>query len=122
MTIHHIALLASERERTLAFYAALGFGVRASHPRPERRDEIIFMEREGMMLEIFISTGNPARPSNPEAYGLRHLAFSVSDVAQAHAQLCEAGYQPEPLRRDSFTGESMFFIKDPDGTPIEIRE
>lgn len=73
-------------------------------------------------MELFISTGNPSRISNPEAYGLRHLAFSVGDVAKTHERLSRAGYLPKAIRRDTFTNEEMFFIKDPDGTPIEIRE
>lgn len=122
MTIHHIALLASERARTLEFYRALGFEVHSSHVRPERGDEIIFMKLDDMTLELFISKGNPPRPSGPEAYGLRHLAFSVCDVEGMHGRLLEAGFGPEPIRRDTYTNEQMFFIKDPDGTPIEIRE
>ena len=122
MTLHHIALLASQRDRTIEFYRTLGFEVGSSHVRPERDDEIIFMTQGRMTLELFISSGNPSRISNPEAYGLRHLAFSVGDVAKTHERLSRAGYLPEAIRRDTFTNEEMFFIKDPDGTPIEIRE
>ena len=65
--LHHIAILASERERSIAFYQALGFCMTSSHVRPERQDEIIFMQQSGVTLEIFISRGNPARVSMPEA-------------------------------------------------------
>ena len=41
--LHHIAILASDRAETLAFYEALGFAVTENHVRPERKDEIIFM-------------------------------------------------------------------------------
>lgn len=120
--LHHMAILASEKARTLAFYEALGFRVAACHPRPERQDEIVFMTCAGTTLEIFVSRGNPPRISGPEAYGLRHAAFCTADAAAMHAQLLRAGYQPEALRRDSLTGEAMFFVKDPDGLPIEIHE
>jgi len=120
--LHHIAILASRESRTLAFYQALGFRVASRHPRPERQDEIIFMTAAGIMLEIFISAGNPPRVSGPEAYGLRHAAFAVPDARAARDALLQAGYQPEPLRQDSLTGERMFFVKDPDGLPIEIHE
>lgn len=120
--LHHMAILASEKARTLAFYEALGFRVTACHPRPERQDEIVLMTCAGMTLEVFISRGNPPRVSGPEAYGLRHAAFVVTDAEAAREALLRAGYQPEALRRDSFTGEAMFFVKDPDGLPIEIHE
>ena len=41
---------------------------------------------------------------------------AVRDVLQ------QAGYQPEPMRRDVINGKAMFFVKDPDGLPIEIHE
>ena len=120
--LHHIAILASHKDRTIAFYEALGFRVTACHPRPERQDEIVFMEAAGVTLEVFVSQGNPPRVSGPEAYGLRHAAFAVPDAAAAREALLRAGYQPEPLRCDAINGRAMFFIKDPDGLPIEIHE
>ena len=120
--LHHIAILASKRAETLAFYEALGFVVTENHIRPERNDEIIFMEQAGTTLEVFISAGNPPRVSGPEAYGLRHVAFRVSDAAAVREVLIRSGYAPEDLRSDTFSGKAMFFVKDPDGLPIEIHE
>ena len=120
--LHHIAILASGRAETLAFYEALGFAVTGNHLRPERNDEIIFMEQVGVVLEIFISAGNPPRASYPEAYGLRHVAFRVEDVAATREALIRKGYAPQELRHETFTGDAMFFVLDPDGLPIEIHE
>ena len=120
--LHHIAILAAEKERSLRFYEALGFRVRSCHARPERSDEVIFMERHGITLELFIAAGNPPRVSGPEAYGLRHLALQATDAKALREKLICAGWQPEPLRCDSFDGKALFFIKDPDGLPIEIHE
>ena len=120
--LHHIAILASKRAETLAFYEGLGFVATGNHVRPERKDEIIFMEQAGVMLELFISAGNPPRVSYPEAYGLRHVAFRVEDAAAAREMLLRKGYAPQELRYDTFTGNTMFFVLDPDGLPIEIHE
>lgn len=120
--LHHIAILASQKARTVAFYEALGFRVTACHPRPERQDEIVFMGAAGVTLEVFVSQGNPPRVSDPEAYGLRHAAFAVTDAESVRETLLCAGCQPEPLRRDAINGKAMFFVKDPDGLPIEIHE
>ena len=49
--LHHIAILASGRAQTLAFYEALGFTVTENHVRPERNDEIIFMEQAAIASE-----------------------------------------------------------------------
>lgn len=120
--LHHIALLASHKARTVRFYEALGFRVTACHPRPERQDEIVMMTGGGVTLEIFVSSGNPPRVTSPEAYGLRHLALRTDDAQALRERLCRAGYDPEEMRRDSFTGENMFFVKDPDGLPVEFHE
>ena len=121
--VHHIAILCSDREKALAFYRdALGFSVERAHKRPERGDEIIMLNGYGVTLELFVSKTNPPRVTGPEAYGLRHLALWVDDVEKTAATLCEWGFVPEPIRRDTFTGEKMTFIKDPDGLPIELHE
>ena len=120
--LHHIAILCSNRETTLRFYGYLGFAVVESHVRPERNDEIVFMERQGVMLELFVSSENPQRVSSPEAYGLRHLALRVVNAKAIREKLIEVGYDPEPLRTDAFDGRKLFFVKDPDGLPIELHE
>ena len=120
--LHHIAILCAEREASLRFYETLGFAVYESHVRPERKDEIIFMNGYGIVLELFISAGNPQRVSGPEAYGLRHLALGVTDAQAAREKLIAAGYAPEPIRTDTFNDRKLFFVKDPDGLPIELHE
>jgi len=48
--LHHIAILCSNREASLRFYETLGFAVYESHVRPERNDEVIFMEQQDVVL------------------------------------------------------------------------
>ncbi len=120
--LHHIAIICSDRSASLRFYGALGFTVTEVCARPERGDEIIFMSGHGISLELFAVSNRPERPTSPEAYGLRHIALVVDDVAAACGELCAVGYQPEAIRSDSRTGELMTFVKDPDGLPIELRE
>ena len=64
----------------------------------------------------------PARVTDPEAYGLRHLAFQVSSVADTVAELENTGIPCEPVRLDAYTGKPMTFFRDSDGLPIEIHE
>ena len=120
--LHHIAILCADREASLRFYRALGFDLYESHVRPERHDEILMLRGHGIVLELFVSAGNPPRVSGPEAYGLRHLALAVDELDDVLAALTDAGYAPEPVREDTFTGERMTFVKDPDGLPIELHE
>lgn len=121
--VHHIAILCSDRQRALRFYVdALGFTLERAVPRPERGDEIVFLRGYGTTLELFVAPDHPPRQTQPEAYGLRHLAFRVPSVENAVAHLHSLGVEPEPIRQDSVDGMNMTFVKDPDGLPIELHE
>lgn len=122
-TIHHIAIICSDKEAALRFYHdLLGFPIIRENYRPERDDwKIDLRINEGTELELFIMKGHPERPS-PEAYGLRHLAFHVASVDEMVAEMEGKGIPCEPIRRDTFTGEKMTFFHDPDGLPTEIHE
>lgn len=122
MTLHHIAVLCSDKATALPFYRALGFEAVRSVARPEQHDEIFWLRGHGVTLELFIDATHPPHVSSPEAYGLRHIAIATEDAAAVRASLVEAGFSPEPLRTDPFDGRAMFFIKDPDGLPIEFHE
>ena len=122
MKQHHIALIASERDRTVAFYGVLGFHVTVEHIRPEKKDAMILMTDGDTVLEIFVKPDAPKRPSFPEARGLRHIAFRTENLDETVTQLVRNGYAPEPIRRDTFTGERMTFVPDPDGLPVELHE
>ena len=122
-TIHHIAIICSDKEEALHFYHdLLGFPIIRENYRPERDDWKIDLQlNDSTELELFIMKGHPERLS-PEAYGLRHLAFRVPSVDEMVAELEGKGIPCEPVRRDTFTGKKMTFFHDPDGLPIEIHE
>ena len=111
MELDHIALIVS-KEENLAFYKKLGF---KEEKRIERGyDTVVFMECDGLLLEVFIDPNHPDRVSGPEAYGLRHIAFVIDDLSKV-------GVQCEEIRTDWF-GRRFTFTKDPDGQPIELKE
>ena len=74
------------------------------------------------VIELFIRPDAPARVNNPEALGLRHLAFRVEDIVPAVEWLNSMGIETEPVRTDPFTGGRMTFFRDPDGLPLELHE
>ena len=123
-TIHHIAIICSDKDAALHFYHdILGFPIIRSNFRPGRQDwKIDLRINETTELELFIMSDRPARVTDPEAYGLRHLAFAVSSVSDTVAELENAGISCEPVRLDAYTGKAMTFCRDPDGLPIEIHE
>ena len=121
--IHHAAIIVSDYKKSRKFYVeTLGFQIIRENYRPSRGDYKLDLKLEGCELELFSASGNPPRPSYPEACGLRHLAFRVDDVDAAIAELREKGIETEPVRVDEFTGKRMTFFQDPDGLPLELHE
>ncbi|WP_207456749.1 VOC family protein [Azospirillum sp. SYSU D00513] len=125
--IHHVAIIVSDYERSKSFYVdKLGFRVLAEAYREERRsfklDLVSGEEPGGVRIELFSFPDPPPRPSRPEACGLRHLAFRVTDLDSAVARLSGAGVPVEPVRIDPYTGRRFTFFADPDGLPLELYE
>lgn len=121
--IHHVAIIVSDYERSRDFYVnKLGFEPVRENYRPERDDHKLDLRLGDCELEIFGIKNSPARPSYPEACGLRHLAFQVEDVERTAKELKALGIETEPVRLDAFTGKKMTFFKDPDGLPLELHE
>lgn len=122
--IHHIAVICSDYAAARDFYITkLGFTVVRENYRPERKDwKIDLKVNEDTEIELFVMKDHPARVTNPEAYGLRHLAFRVDDVEAAVKELGQLGISCEPIRYDTYTHNRMTFFHDPDGLPLEIHE
>lgn len=120
-SVHHVAIIGTDYQRTREFYVdKLGFAVIRDTRRPEKGDCKLDLQLNGLELEVFIKPDAPRRPSYPEACGLRHLAFRVTDVPAVAAELAEKGIDCEPIRTDDLTGEQMTFFFDPDGLPLEL--
>ena len=120
---HHIAIIASDYERAKEFYIdKLGFTLVREVYRPEVNDYLRMLTLGDTTLELFIKPENPERVNNPEAKGLRHLAFHVEDIEPVVRWLNDLGIETEPVREDKVNGGRFTFFKDPDGLPLEIHE
>lgn len=120
--IHHVAIICSDYARSKQFYTqVLGLTVIAEHYRRERDSwKLDLALPNGNQIELFSFPEPPARPSRPEAQGLRHLAFLVDNVAEFADYLTKQGVAVEPIRIDEFTGKPFTFFQDPDGLPLEL--
>ncbi len=120
---HHIAIICSDWNRAKEFYVdKLGFEVIREVYRPEFQDYLRMLRQGDTVLEIFIKPDYPERVTNPEAKGLRHLAFHVEKLEPAVQWLNDMGIQTEPIREDKANGGRFVFFKDPDGLPLELHE
>jgi glyoxylase I family protein len=120
--VHHIAIIASDYAVSKAFYCnTLGFTLQSEAYREERDSWKGDLSLNGQyVIELFSFPFPPARPSRPEACGLRHLAFSVDDIDRAVAHLEAKGVKCEAIRIDPFTDKRFTFFNDPDDLPLEL--
>ena len=100
----------------------LGFRLVREVWREEKQDYLRMLQFGDTTLELFIVPDAPKRVTNPEAMGLRHLAFHVEDVEAGEKWLNSLGIETEPIREDKVNGGRFLFFKDPDGLPLELHE
>lgn len=120
--VHHIAIIASDYQRSLKFYTyVLGFEVIEEHYRKDRDSYKTDLSLNGeYVIELFSFPNPPKRLSYPEACGLRHLAFEVDNIGDAVSGLDAKGIAHQEIRTDEYTGKPFVFLQDPDGLPIEF--
>ena len=120
---HHIAVISSDWEKAREFYIEkLGFTLEKEFFRPAQNDYLRMLRQGDTVIELFVRPDAPQRVNNPEALGLRHLAFQVEDIEPAVAWLNGLGIETEPIREDPYNGGRFTFFKDPDGLPLELHE
>lgn len=122
--IHHIAIICSDYQKSKDFYVRiLGLTPAREVFREDRNSYKLDLEVGGhYQIELFSFPDPPARPSYPEAAGLRHLAFEVEAIVEAVAYLTDQQIMVETIRVDPLTNKKFTFFADPDGLPIELYE
>lgn len=122
--IHHVAIICADYKRSKHFYVdLLGFTVIQETFRAHRNSyKLDLRVGEHDAIELFSFPDPPLRPSQPEACGLRHLAFAVTDLDSTVSDLQAKGIEVEPIRLDELTGKRFTFFHDPDNLPLEVYE
>lgn len=111
--VHHVAIICSNYERSKNFYTRiLGFKEINEVYRKERDSyKLDLCVGEEYQIELFSFPNPPERKSFPEAAGLRHLAFAVTNIEEAVKHLNQCGVKTEPIRIDEITGRNSSFSK-----------
>lgn len=124
MRIHHVAIICSDYEKSKKFYVdVLGFSIIEETFRKERNSYKLDLKvSDSEQIELFSFPNPRQRVSNPEACGLRHLAFEVDNIHEAVSQLQAKGIAVEDIRIDEITGKKFTFFRDPDDLPLEFYE
>jgi len=121
---HHIAIIASNYARSKHFYMEILGAKQLNETYRVERDsyKLDLSFPDGSQIELFSFPNPPKRVTNPEACGLRHLAFKVDNIDEYVAYLLENSINCEPIRVDELTGMKYTFFRDPDYLPIELYE
>jgi glyoxylase I family protein len=122
--IHHVAIICSDYQKSKDFYIhVLGLEIINETYRAERNSyKLDLAIGTHIQLELFSFPNPPKRVSQPEAQGLRHLAFEVDNIEAAVAELNSNKIPVEAIRLDELTGKRFTFFSDPDGLPLELYE
>ncbi|MEZ0352911.1 VOC family protein [Mycobacterium sp. pR1184] len=132
----HLVIGVTDMDRALAFYRGL-LGMEIvfeSLISGEPFDAVLHASRKqegrvvggllgGLMIELLSLGSEPAtdRAARRGITGIHNVSLSVTDLDDTHRRVIAAGYPPdqEPFE---IGGVRMFFVKDPDGTPVEFIE
>lgn len=122
--IHHLAIICSDYAISKDFYVnKLGLKIVKESFRAERNSfKLDLAIGEHYVIELFSFPNSPQRCSQPEATGLRHLAFEVANIEVSVAELQKLGVDCEAIRIDPNTGKKFTFFADPDNLPLELYE
>ncbi len=132
----HLVVGVTDMDRALEFYRdVLGMDVvfetlisgepfdAALHAKRKQEGRVVGGVLGGLMVELLSLGAKPATesPARRGITGIQNVSLSVVDLDDTHRRIREAGYPPE---QDPFEigGVRMFFVKDPDGTPVEFIE
>ena len=107
-----------------AFYIdILGFSIKHEVYRKDRDSYKLDLALNNQyIIELFSFPNPPKRVSQPEATGLRHIAFGVNNLEESLQYLDSKKITHEGVRIDPFTNKKFTFFNDPDNLPIELYE
>ena len=131
----HLVVGVTDMDRALAFYRdVLGMDVvfetlisgepfdAVLHAKHKQEGRVVGGLVGGLMIELLSLGSKPDDgPGRRGATGIHNVSLSVVDLDDTHRRIRDAGYEPdqEPFE---IGGVRMFFVKDPDGTPVEFIE
>lgn len=132
----HLVVGVTDMDRALTFYRdLLGMEVvfeslisgepfdAVLHATRKQEGRVVGGLLGGLMIELLSIGANPpeGKPPRRGITGIHNVSLSVTDLDDTHRRVVDAGYAPdqEPFE---IGGVRMFFVKDPDGTPVEFIE
>src|SRR5215210_3077129 len=121
MRTPHIGLRVAHLERSLAFYAALGYEVVGSVPATPLGDLTMIKLADDPFVTIELVSGS-STPASSGGDRLSHFVIKVDSMDVVVAELAGAGIHPDqpPSSPDGSDEFRTAWITDPDGNRIEL--
>jgi catechol 2,3-dioxygenase-like lactoylglutathione lyase family enzyme len=132
----HLVVGVTDMDRALTFYhGLLGMDIvfdrlisgesfdAALHANRQQEGRVVGGLIGGVMVEL-LSLGGAKTSEAPKrrgVVGIQNVSLSVTDLDDTYRTIIDAGYEPDQ-RPFEISGVRMFFVKDPDGTPVEFIE
>lgn len=128
LRFHHGGVSVPDLEAAIAWYRdMLGFAVERRFDIPRARARAVFLERDGLRMEMFEVEGAAPLPEDrrhPHAdlrtHGNKHVAFAVRDYDDFLAALKAKGAEIVLTVGESFG--RAFFVRDCAGNVVEFVE
>jgi catechol 2,3-dioxygenase-like lactoylglutathione lyase family enzyme len=132
----HLVVGVTDMDRALSFYRdVLGMEVvfetlisgesfdAVLHAKRKQEGRVVGGLLGGLMVELLsLGAGAPdQKPPRRGVTGLHNVSLSVPDLDDAHRRITDAGYTSDQAPFE-IGRVRMFFVKDPDGTPVEFIE
>lgn len=126
--VHHVCIQTENYEASLDFYTRiLGFEVVSETTNFHGREYNTWLKLDKFMIELQThKEGDNFNKWSSLNSGPVHIAFMVDNVEQEYEKIKSLGYSDFKLKDGKVVykvlGESLFKIKAPEGTEIEMRD
>jgi len=129
----HLVIGVTDMDRALGFYRdTLGMEVvfettisgepfdTALHATRKQQGRVVGGLLGGVMIELLsLGVDPPQKQARRGIIGIQNVSLSVTDLDDTYRRIADAGYPPDQ-KPFEIAGVRMFFVKDPDGTPVEF--
>ena len=129
----HVCVAVSDADRSLKFYRELlgmdvffdvaldGDSMEAVTGEAGAKGRMVGGLLGGTVVELLEFSHRQLEPPDRARLGYTNISLSVADLDATYDQVTAAGYKPVQAPVE-IGGVRMFFLLDPDGTPIEFVE
>jgi lactoylglutathione lyase len=116
----HLGLRVADRERSLAFYSALGYEVVGTVPETPMGELTMLKLRGDEFVTIELVDG-PTQGEDNVRTGLSHFVIKVEDMVATINELSARGIDADvPVSPDGSDDFRTTWVIDPDGNRIEL--